>query len=117
MNKPRKTYPVFRLWYTWLDTTKEGLKKVKHGRYHSKRKGSFLYSLTELQELEGLINCHFTIEYAPPQKTKFKYENGNTWDFYKNESILYTDPLKALECARLFSAKSEMDEFKKEDFK
>jgi len=87
MKRQSKNYPVYVLRYE----TQRGA-----GRYHTKRKNSFLYRLAGLQNLQTLKKCHWLIEY-------------NHTD--RNESISYTDPVEALRVARIFTAADEVRSF------
>jgi hypothetical protein len=87
--KSRPKYPIFRLF--WVTSRGEST-------YHTKRKGSFLYRLEALQDLQTLKKCWWMIQYRQGK-------------YCRNESIEYTDAKEAFEVAQLFATAKEINQW------
>jgi hypothetical protein len=92
-------YPKYRL--RWISNNEKK-------SFNTTKKGAFL---KRLQSLEKIDKVWFEIEFKKKEKALFKYDEGKTYDEFKNQSVVYTNTAQALKDARIFTAKSEMLDF------
>lgn len=93
-----KKYPTFEL--SWTTSQGDVIKKCT-------TKQTFISWIKELQDLKTFKHCNWTIEYAPRVKARFRFED-QPWEYFRNSSIVYSDPAVALSDAELFTNEKEM---------